>query len=812
MRHRLACRPHACPLPLRFALCLTLLALPGTKTAPAQSLYEKLEVRSPLPTPNHLTALRAAGGKLVAIGDKGTIISSSDGVTWQSHRTGYAGGVTDIAFGNGLWVISGADSGTILTSTDLAAWTSSRPAGIGFNNWSLTFAEGKFFMGSTGSIASSVDGVSWESHPLPVEDSVQNILFAGGQFVAVGNNGLIVTSPGGGTWTARASGLDPDLLSSDLLCIRHLNGHYVAGGKNGTLLTSPDGITWTKRPYAEENDWLWDAAYHAGSYYFTGRQGRVRMTGDFTAWAEVATGVSGDLHGIAALSGQHVVIGRDGSLASSPDFAAWTNRQSKVAAGFSNVAFGAGKFAAAAFESTIYTSADALTWTAAFTPPEGTSWNDLVFADGRFIALNYNGAVSQSVDGVTWSLPAGGFDGFPSVNCLRRLNGRWFVAGNNGLLRSTADFSAWSTHDVADPVEFSDMTYAEGVYLAVGTGGAIYTSADGTAWTARDSGVTQQLRGMVRAAGRFVAAGAQSAVTTSVNGIDWSTTGLVNAPFNTLKLVARGGQFVAIGPFGAMSTSPDGLAWTPLSLPVSTALSDLAEGNGLLVAVGNNGLIMSAALPAQYALAITPDGNGSVTRQPEQATYEEGGSVILTAVPQAGHSFSHWSGDASGAANPLTVSMDAAKHITAHFIPALSGFDLWLLNTFTEAERANPAIGGPLANPDDDALVNLQEYLHGTNPKTEKQFAPVTQKAVSLTGNHYAVLGYRRGKAATDVTQTIERSTDLQTWAGTDGGGASWVQLYNLQDHGDGTETIEWRTTAPLAPGAPVFLRLKLTR
>ena len=42
--------------------------------------------------------------------------------------------------------------------------------------------------------------------------------------------------------------------------------------------------------------------------------------------------------------------------------------------------------------------------------------------------------------------------------------------------------------------------------------------------------------------------------------------------------------------------------------------------------------------------------------------------ATLTATPNVGYVFSHWSGDAVGSANPLEVSMDSDKSVQAHFI------------------------------------------------------------------------------------------------------------------------------------------------
>ena len=68
----------------------------------------------------------------------------------------------------------------------------------------------------------------------------------------------------------------------------------------------------------------------------------------------------------------------------------------------------------------------------------------------------------------------------------------------------------------------------------------------------------------------------------------------------------------------------------------------------------------------QYTLAIT-SLHGTVTKDPDKTTYTYNEVVQLTATPDAGWSFANWSGDASGTANPLSVTMDADKAITANY-------------------------------------------------------------------------------------------------------------------------------------------------
>jgi len=68
-----------------------------------------------------------------------------------------------------------------------------------------------------------------------------------------------------------------------------------------------------------------------------------------------------------------------------------------------------------------------------------------------------------------------------------------------------------------------------------------------------------------------------------------------------------------------------------------------------------------------YALTTSVVGSGTVTRTPDAGVYDESTVVTAEAVPAAGWSFTGWSGDLTGTTNPNTVTMDAAKTVTATF-------------------------------------------------------------------------------------------------------------------------------------------------
>ena len=75
----------------------------------------------------------------------------------------------------------------------------------------------------------------------------------------------------------------------------------------------------------------------------------------------------------------------------------------------------------------------------------------------------------------------------------------------------------------------------------------------------------------------------------------------------------------------------------------------------------------------QYTLTVTiaPSNEaGSVSKSPNKSTYGNGDTVSLTANPNSGYTFSHWTGDASGSTNPITLTMDGNKTVTANFTQA----------------------------------------------------------------------------------------------------------------------------------------------
>ena len=53
----------------------------------------------------------------VAVGNSGTIITSTDGINWTSRTSGTSKNLWGISYGNNKWV-TGGDNGSVFSSTD----------------------------------------------------------------------------------------------------------------------------------------------------------------------------------------------------------------------------------------------------------------------------------------------------------------------------------------------------------------------------------------------------------------------------------------------------------------------------------------------------------------------------------------------------------------------------------------------------------------------------------------------------------------------------------------------------------------------
>ena len=183
-----------------------------------------------------------------------------------------------------------------------------------------------------------------------------------------------------------------------------------------------------------------------------------------------------------------------------------------------------------------------------------------------------------------------------------------------------------------------------------------------------------------------------------------------------------------------------------------------------------------------HSLTTTVDGNGTVT--PASGDYTYGESVEITATPAQGWVFDHWSGDASGSENPVTITMDADKNITAHFTQITfsltttvdgNGTVTPASGTFTEGESveitATPAQGWVFDHWSGDASgsENPVTVIMDANKSITAHFTQITHEltvAVSGEGTVSPSSGIFPQGEIVEITATAETGWRFDSWGG----------------------------------------------
>ena len=272
-------------------LSLVVCCLLGCDKQPTQSTIESFswEARN-IGTTLNLNAVAASDSFLVALGESGTIYTSTDANTWtMRHRTnGFLHGVVR---SSNKWVAVG-DS--ILTSSDGLDWTNSDPTrshwlndiawnGIQFvavgrseitisgngRNWVTVYPpslpnffelnaivwSGAKLVAVGDSVKSSVDAVQWGSVSTGHSAVLSDVSWASSMFLAVGKNGAILTSFDGDSWESSVSSTVVDLNA-----IAWSGRTFVAVGNGGVILTSLNTVYWRQEPpvtLENLNDLIW---------------------------------------------------------------------------------------------------------------------------------------------------------------------------------------------------------------------------------------------------------------------------------------------------------------------------------------------------------------------------------------------------------------------------------------------------------------------------------------------------------------------------------------------------------------------------
>lgn len=230
------------------------------------------------PRQQQLRAVAFGNGQFAAVGDRDSIYTSPDGISWTMRTSWSGASILNVAFGNGQFVAVGGGTNslgqpvsTILSSPDGVTWTP-RVSGTTNALYGVTFANGQYVVtGFNGTILTSPDGIAWTSRTSGSTQPLYSVILAGGKYMAVGGSGFggtILTSSDAVTWTQVLSGANG---YNSIESVVHADSQYVAVSSAGNILTSPDGVTWT--PSHVSGYQLYDVIFANGQLLTVGNFG-----------------------------------------------------------------------------------------------------------------------------------------------------------------------------------------------------------------------------------------------------------------------------------------------------------------------------------------------------------------------------------------------------------------------------------------------------------------------------------------------------------------------------------------------------------
>ena len=523
-------------------------------------------------TTSAINRLTYGNGVYVAVGAGGLVLTSTDATTWTSRTSGTASALNAVTYGNGLYVYGGA-GGVLASSTDAITWTARTSGTVSIIN-TLAYGNGKYAFGAAGGgLSTSTDAITWTARTSGTATAINAIsyqLVSSADLWVYGSNGTTAlnlrTSTDAITWTARTFGE-----TATIRGLTYGNNILVAGTQAGTIRTSTDGITWTLRTSGTTSS-IQDLTYGSGGGFVSAISlGSMSTSTDGTTWAvygpaqDTLTKISYD-----STSNLFVVAGGTGVYQTSPDGLTWTPRTTGTTSTFTSLTYGgnqmvytlnAGAYLAVAGNAGVGTTTNHSTFTTIGTGIRANNISSII-SDGTNFVIGYNGAanVDTTYDGILVAKNPGTFS---AISSLAFANGLYIAGSSTGGLATSTDLTTWTTQTSGTSSSILSIMYGNGVYMYTGANLALATSTDAVTWTSKTTGV----------------------------GLNSTALNIYGA-YNNNTFVIAGGNGVASY---AQYSTDNGETWIDAGLGVTNTVNSLIYGNGLWVAGGNVGALLTSA-------------------------------------------------------------------------------------------------------------------------------------------------------------------------------------------------------------------------
>jgi len=570
-------------------------------------------------------------GLFVAVASSGQgnrVMTSPDGVTWTLQTTPSDQPWKTVAYGNGTFVaLANGNSGAAMTSTNGITWTQQT---VGNCEWeSVTFGGGMFVaVASSGYPLAmySSDGINWNQANSVGYESWKSVTYGGGKFVAVAEYGSTyssMTSTDGINWTGNSA------IQNDWKSVTYGAGKFVALCASGTnrVMTSLDGASWTSAASSVADNGEWTSVTYGNNVFVAVAKNfnnKIMWSLDGVSWYVKNEPANDNWQSVTFGNGSFVAVANYGSyqgqvmtntmsFTSPPDAPVIT-----VAASGATVYFtppdNSGTSSISYYE---YSTDNGSTWINPTPPITASPFTITGFTTGS-VQMRAVSSVGNSCPSAVSQLA--GPPGVPAIDSTDGINGGALVyftapisdggAAITNYEYSTDNGTTWVTPSPA--VTSSPLAFT----------GALQNCSSGSV----------KIRS-VNIAGVGVASAASSFTTipTQFTSGTFVQRSAISASYQSV--VYGNGIFVAVGGSGAVMTSPNGIDWTQRTAANTNNWKSVAFGNGIFVAVAQSG-------SAGQRVMTSPDGitwtarTVSVTRSWNSIAY--GNGVFVAVADGAG--------------------------------------------------------------------------------------------------------------------------------------------------------------------------------
>lgn len=599
-------------------------------------------VRNPFPSTQSIRKIVWTGNGYFAI-DWSNLHTSPDGKNWKHQPTGLTQPLNDIVWA-GTTLVGITDS-MIYRSGDGKTWTAclSQVAPTVLNCVrkvdSLLFVWASAQVNEAKMYISRNGGGVWEEHSInqtgvAPKEHIHDICRYNGKFVAVGDGSgqcLVFYSNDGISWVR-----DGDLnISGTLTGISCLGNTLIAVGSNNIVLTSQEYLKWNKvtlplldtlgfsglatnasvlvavnakniATTSNGIDWninglrpcnydLPASIVWTGDKFLIAGQ-KVAVSADGRKWEVVLNSESGDLYSICWTGTAFYTIGEN-----------WNSER-------------AGK-------SLVLRSSDGISWDRCSTGVNESLYS-IEWIGDKLVAVGEKGTIVTSADGNQWTRQQAEL---PYDYCNVEWNGALAVVlgfdNTSSVLLSSDDGIAW-TERIRTTIDLTKISYCNDKYIvATMSPETTFISDDGKIWRmVLCPEFTSGWYSVAWTGSSYVTAASNSfLVSTDLTNWKGVPTGATEGDaWEFFTFIRVGDSILAVGgnwgdKYSLIFRSHDGIQWDRYELPPSEVLYDISLGNGLLVAVGCGGFIMTA--PCNFSSKIVKKGVSQPSRVPPTLVY-----------------------------------------------------------------------------------------------------------------------------------------------------------------------------------------------